>query len=216
MPIRILLVDDHNLFRSGLRLLLQKQDHFEVVGEASDGGEGLKLTRKLNPDVVLLDLNMPGLSGLDTLRLIIAEFPDIKVIILTVSEESDELAQALREGARGFLLKNIESADLASAIEQVNSGQSVVSPAMTAKLVDCVREGNNRQAPIPADYEKLTTREREIVRFLVQGKSNKEIAICLNLADSTVKIHVQNVLKKLGLNSRVQVAVYAVERGLTD
>ncbi|TIC78756.1 response regulator [Crenobacter intestini] len=216
MTIRILLIDDHNLFRSGLRLLLQKQVHHEVVGEAADGGEGLKLTRKLKPDIVLLDLNMPGLSGLDTLRLLVNEFPDVKVVILTVSEESDELAQALRDGARGYLLKNIESSDLAAAIEQVFSGQSVVSPAMTAKLVDCVREGSSRQAPLPPDYEKLTVREREIVRYLVQGKSNKEIAQCLNLADSTVKIHVQNVLKKLGLNSRVQVAVYAVERGLAE
>ena len=216
MPIRILLVDDHTLFRSGMRLLLQRQPDFEVVAEAGDGVEGLKRAKELKPDVVLLDLNMPGLSGLETLQLLTQDLPSCAVIILTVSEEADELGQALRDGARGYLLKNIDAEALTTAIRRA-AGEPVIAESMTAKLVEQVRGQASLAAQAPAgqaERHRLTARERQIVQCLARGASNKVIARELDVSESTVKIHVQNVLKKLNLTSRVQVAVYAVEHGL--
>ena len=218
MTIRILLIDDHTLFRSGIRALLQRQPDFAVVDEAADGVEGLKRAKQHRPDVILLDLNMPGLSGLETLALLAQDLPDTAVLILTVSEEAEELASALRGGARGYLLKNIEADFLASAIRRAASGEPVISDGMTAKLVAQFRapaQPSAPTAPSAEDGARLTVREREIVRGLARGESNKQIARDLGVAESTVKIHVQNILKKLNLASRVQVAVFAVEHGLT-
>ena len=215
MSIRILLVDDHTLFRSGLRLLLQRQPDFEIVAEAGDGVEGLKRAKELKPDVVLLDLNLPGLSGLETLQLLVQDLPSCAVIILTVSEEADELGQALRDGARGYLVKNID-AELTSAIRRAAGGEPVIAQSMTAKLVEQFR-GQAQAGAQPAgqgERQRLTARETQIVQYLARGASNKVIARELDVSESTVKIHVQNVLKKLNLTSRVQVAVYAVEHGL--
>jgi two-component system nitrate/nitrite response regulator NarL len=216
MPIRILLVDDHTLFRSGVRLLLQRQPDFEVVAEAGDGVEGIKRAKELKPDVILLDLNLPGLSGLETLQLLTQDLPSCAVIILTVSEEADELGQALRDGARGYLVKNIDAEVLTSAIRRAAAGESVIAESMTAKLVDQFRGAASQaaQASGNAERHRLTARETQIVQCLARGASNKVIARELDVSESTVKIHVQNVLKKLNLTSRVQVAVYAVEHGL--
>ena len=214
MSIRILLIDDHSLLRSGIRLLLEKQPDFEVVAEAGDGIEGVKRAQQHKPDVILLDLNMPGLSGLETLLLLMQDNPACAVIILTVSEEAEELGQALRDGARGYLIKNIEGDALAAAIRRAAAGEAVIDAAMTAKLVAQFRAQPQAAASAPAERDKLTAREREIVQCLAKGESNKEIARHLDVAESTVKIHVQNILKKLNLSSRVQVAVYAVEHGM--
>ncbi|MGE8638386.1 MAG: response regulator [Achromobacter sp.] len=216
MPIRILLVDDHTLFRSGVRLLLQRQPDFEVVAEAGDGVEGIKRAKELKPDVILLDLNLPGLSGLETLQLLTQDLPSCAVIILTVSEEADELGQALRDGARGYLVKNIDAEVLTSAVRRAAAGESVIAESMTAKLVDQFRGAASQaaQASGNAERHRLTARETQIVQCLARGASNKVIARELDVSESTVKIHVQNVLKKLNLTSRVQVAVYAVEHGL--
>lgn len=217
MTIRILLIDDHTLLRSGIRLLLEKQPDFEIVAEAGDGTEGIKRAHQHKPDVVLLDLNMPGLSGLETLQLLVQDNPDTAVIILTVSEEAAELAQALRDGAKGYLIKNIEGDALAAAIRRAADGDAVIDPSMTAKLVAQFRnQPQAAPAAAPTERDKLTTREREIVQCLARGESNKEIARHLDVAESTVKIHVQNILKKLNLSSRVQVAVYAVEHGMNE
>lgn len=216
-PIRVLLVDDHTLFRSGIRLLLQAQPDFEIVGEAADGLDAVKRARQLQPDVVLLDLNLPGLSGLEALPLIGEDAPNSAVLVLTVSEEAQELVAALQAGARGYLLKNIDADVLTSSIRKAARGEDVIAEAMTAKLVAQVR---NRTAPPAAtgngEREKLTPREREILQSLARGESNKEIARHFDLAESTVKIHVQNILKKLHLNSRVQAAVFAVEHGWVE
>ena len=213
MSIRILLIDDHSLLRSGIRLLLEKQPDFEVVAEAGDGIEGVKRAQQHKPDVILLDLNMPGLSGLETLQLLLQDNPGCAVIILTVSEEADELGQALRDGARGYLIKNIEGDALSTAIRRAAAGEAVIDNTMTAKLVSQFR-AQPKAGAVAAERDKLTVREREIVQCLAKGESNKEIARSLDVAESTVKIHVQNILKKLNLNSRVQVAVYAVEHGM--
>ncbi|GAB1576875.1 response regulator [Bordetella petrii] len=216
MAIRILLIDDHSLFRSGVRLLLQRQPDFQVVAEASDGLEGVKRAKEFLPDVILLDLNMPGLSGLETLQLLVQDVPGSAVVILTVSEEADELSQALRDGASGYLVKNIDADALTAAIRRAASGEPVIADNMTAKLVDRFREqaAQGGGAAAGGERTRLTAREREIVQCLAHGASNKVIARQLDIAESTVKIHVQNILKKLNLTSRVQVAVYAVEHGL--
>ncbi len=212
MSIRILLVDDHSLFRSGIRLLLQRNPEFEIVGEASDGLEGIKRAKQLRPDVVLMDLNMPGLSGLEAMQLIVEDLPDTAVLMLTVSEEAEDLSTALRNGARGYLLKNIEADYLTQSIKRAAAGEPVIAESMTAKLVMQFRVGNH--VSNTPEREKLTPRERETMVCLARGESNKEIARNLDVAESTVKIHVQNILKKLNLTSRVQIAVYAVEHGL--
>lgn len=212
MTIKILLVDDHTLFRSGIRLLLQRNPEFEIVGEASDGLEGVKRAKQLKPDVVLMDLNMPGLSGLEAMQLIVEDLPDTAVLMLTVSEEAEDLTKALKNGARGYLIKNIEADYLTQAIKRAAAGEPVIAESMTAKLVMQFRAGNNLSST--PERDKLTPRERETMVCLARGESNKEIARKLDVAESTVKIHVQNILKKLSLTSRVQIAVYAVEHGM--
>lgn len=218
MTIRILLIDDHTLFRSGLKLLLRRQSDFDVVAEAADGVEGLKRARELQPDVILLDLNMPGLSGLEVLHILTQEVPGSAVIVLTVSEEGDELAAALRGGARGFLVKNADADTLVQAIRRAAAGEPAIDPAMTAKLVEQFRQQGQHtapQAPPAAQRSQLTPRELQVAQLLARGASNKVIAARLGVTESTVKIHVQNVLKKLNLTSRVQIAVYMVEHGLS-
>lgn len=216
MPIRILLIDDHALFRSGVRQLLRLENDFEVVAEAADGVEGVKRARELGPDVILLDLNMPGLSGLETLQLLRQDAASCHVVILTVSEEADELGEALTQGAIGYLVKNIEADVLYAAIRKAARGEPVIADSMTAKLIAQLRARPSAATPAAGtgEREKLTARERDIVEGLARGASNKEIARDLDVAESTVKIHVQNILKKLNLSSRVQIAVYAVEHGL--
>ena len=209
--IRVLLVDDHALFRSGIKSLLLRSGEFEIVGEASDGLDGAKRAKQLRPDVVLLDLHMPGVSGRDALQLIREDAPESQVLMLTVSEDAEDLLHTLRGGASGYLLKNIAAESLTDAVRMASRGESVVSPTMMAKLL----AGVSRQpkASPGVDAEKLSPREREILGYLARGQSNKQIARDLDLAESTVKIHVQGVLKKLELASRVQAAVYAVEHG---
>lgn len=208
-PIRILLVDDHTLFRSGLKALLQRQEDFEVVGEAAEGLEGVKQAELLKPDIVLLDLDMPVMHGREALAQMLDSRPDMAVLMLTVSEDSENLAECMKIGARGYLLKNIDADFLLQSIRRAIDGDSVLSPEMTSKLIDRLRspsaEGGN------PELESLTPRERETLACLARGISNKEIARELDLAESTVKVHVQSILRKLNLHSRVQAAVYAVE-----
>jgi len=209
-PISVLLIDDHTLFRSGIRSLLQRHPEFDVVGEAADGVEGIKRAKQLAPQVVLLDLNMPGMSGLETLQLLLQDCPDSAVVMLTVSEDAQDLAAALKAGASGYLLKNIDTEYLTRAVRRAAAGETVVAEAMTAKLVAQLQAGGRTTEPA-SDIDRLTPREKEILECLARGESNKVIARSLDLSESTVKIHVQNVLKKLNLSSRVQAAVFAVE-----
>lgn len=213
-PIRVLLVDDHTLFRSGIKALLSRDPAFEVIGEAGDGLEGVKRALSLQPDVVLMDLHMPGLSGREALQLILEDRPQTRVVMLTVSENADDLMETLRAGALGYLLKNIDADFLTNAVRRAAQGEAVMSDQMTAKLMASVRGAPT--AARASDVDKLTPREREILAFLARGASNKEIARGLELAESTVKIHIQNILKKLGVNSRVQAAIYAVENDLAS
>ena len=212
MTIKIILIDDHTLFRSGIKALLLRQHDFEVIGEASDGLSGIKMISQLQPDVVLLDLDMPGMNGREALSQIISINPQQAVIMLTVSEDSDDLTECMRIGARGYLLKNINADFLLESIRKAADGDNVFSPEMTAKLVRNLISPQSTQGT--QTLSSLTPREMEILGYLAAGHSNKIIARHLNLAESTVKVHVQNLLRKLNLSSRVQAAVYAIHHNV--
>jgi two-component system nitrate/nitrite response regulator NarL len=212
--IRVLLVDDHTLFRSGVNALLQKHADFEVVGEAADSLQGVKRAADLQPDVVLLDLHMPGISGKDAVKQFLEAAPQTHIVMLTVSENADDLIDSLRGGASGYLLKNIETETLLDSIRRAADGDSVVSTQMTGKLVRGLQ--STRDTPPAQEKDTLSPREREILGQITKGHSNKQIARNLGVAESTVKIHVQHVLRKLNLSSRVQAAVYAIEQGLVS
>ena len=212
--IRIALIDEHTLFRSGLKALLTRQSDFEIVGEAADGLEGVKLVEQIKPDIVLLDLDMPTMSGNEALAQILETDPSMKVLMLTVSEDGDDLAECMRLGAVGYLLKKIDADFLLQSIRHAVAGDSVISPEMTSKLVMKFRNDTYRASSASADIESLTPRERQTLAWLARGVSNKEIARTLDLAESTVKVHVQSVLRKLNIKSRVQAAVFAVEHHL--
>jgi two-component system nitrate/nitrite response regulator NarL len=206
--IRIVVIDDHTLFRRGIIALLGHAPGYEVVGEAADGLEGIRTVAELAPDVVLLDLNMPGISGIETMQAILRAAPGLPVVMLTVSENAEDLMAALKGGAQGYLLKNIDSDFLVDAVRRAAAGESVMSPEMSSKLLRELRGGGAPSLPA------LSPREREILAFLARGASNKEIARTLDVAESTVKIHVQHILRKLELTSRVQAAVWAIEHGI--
>ena len=213
--IRILIVDDHTLFRSGIKLALQRHEGLEVVGEAGDGLEGIKRAKQLKPDVVLLDLHMPGIGGLEALRVLVEDVPETQVVMLTVSEDAEDLLETLRAGARGYLLKNIDTEFFLESIQRAARGESVMSPQIAHKLADSLRAPPKGGASASAvNPGKLSPREREIIVMLAHGASNKEIARVLSLSESTIKIHVQGILRKLNIAKRVQAAVYAVEHGL--
>ncbi|MFN0164229.1 MAG: response regulator [Burkholderiales bacterium] len=215
MTIRILVVDDHTLFRRGLIALLAGDARFAVVGEASDAGEAQRAAQRLQPDLILLDNHLPGVLGVDAIAGLREAAPAAQVLMLTVSEDARDMAAALRAGARGYLLKTVDSEMLAQSLLRAVAGESVVSPEMTGKLVAAFQAAS--QSPVPAvaaadPIETLSPREREILALIARGASNKEIARALEVAETTVKIHVQHILRKLGLASRVQAAVYATER----
>lgn len=217
-----MVVDDHTLFRRGLMALIGADDRLEVVGEAADLDQALRLLPQAQPDLVLLDNHMPGVSGIQGIAPIKALCPQTHVVMLTVSEDQDDLVAALKAGAEGYLLKTAETDVLTDGLFKVMAGESVVSPEMTRKLLDAVRGDRSRlqvaSAPGPAGIDRaldqLSPREREILACVARGCSNKLIARELDIAETTVKVHVQNILRKLGLSSRVQAAVQAIQWGL--
>ena len=214
-PIRILVVDDHTLFRRGLTALLSRDAQFQVVGDAADAGEALRRVQELQPDLVLLDNHLPGVNGVDVLPALLEAAPAARVLMLTVSEDEHDLAAALRGGACGYLLKTIEGDALAQSIRRAMRGEHVIAGEMTGKLVAAFQASSAPAAAgPPAPIDTLSPRELEIVRLIARGASNKEIGRALGIAETTVKIHVQHLLRKLGLSSRVQAAVYASEHGL--
>lgn len=218
-PLRLLIVDDHNLFRRGLIALFSDDDRFAIAGEAADAAHAIRLCTTLLPDVVLLDNHLPGVTGIEAIAALKEATPHSKILMLTVSEDEQLLAQALRQGADGYLLKTINIDDLADSILKVAEGESVISPEMTSKLVSVIRSAHastNANAKVSTAsesnaglLEQLSPREREILREIAKGASNKEIARTCDIAETTVKIHVQHILRKLNVSSRVQAAVVA-------
>lgn len=240
-PVRLMVVDDHNLFRRGLMALLARDPRIQVVAEARDAGEALKLGAQHQPDVILLDNHLPGVHGVEALPQLCATVPRARILMLTVSEDANDLAQALARGAAGYLLKTVEGDELVEAVLRARQGESVLSPEMTGKLMaayrDVVSQGSPNLDSAPAalttdvmeqgaarstsstdraredlvtPVSRLSPRENDILREIARGASNKEIARTLQIAETTVKIHVQHILRKLNLTSRVQAAVFAV------
>lgn len=208
---RVLLIDDHALFREGLSGLLGRRG-IEVTGAVSEGREGLRLAKETAPDVILLDMRMPKMDGLEVLRVLRENGVTAPVVMVTTSQDELDLVEALRNGAQGYLLKDIEPDELVAALHQVVNGETVVAPKLTGTLARVV--GGARQ-PVPrTPLSELTPREREILKHLAEGRSNKAIARQLAITDGTVKLHVKSILRKLHVNSRVEAAVMAVQQGL--
>jgi NarL family two-component system response regulator LiaR len=205
MGIRILIVDDHGVVRQGLRMYLALDPELEVVGEAANGAEALRLAHELKPDVVLMDLLMPVMDGIAAIGAIRRELPDVEVIALTSVLEDSLVYGAMRAGAIGYLLKDTQADELCRSVKAAAAGQVQMSPSVVARLL--------REVPAPEHPEPLTERETEVLRQLAQGKSNKEIAAALVIAEKTVRTHVSNILAKLGLCSRTQAALYALREG---
>jgi len=211
----VLLVDDHALFREGLAALLSTQEGIEIVGEAASGEEALEKARELLPDVILMDILMPGMGGLDATRKIKEEMPHTRIVMLTVSEEEDDLFEAIKAGAEGYLLKTVKSRDLIDMLLGVLRGEAAVSRVIARKLWEEFAEQAKRQeAPSLLAPPHLTRREMEVLRFLSEGLPDKAIASRLGISQRTVKNHVHNILEKLQLQNRVQAAAYALRQGL--
>ncbi len=210
--IRVLLVDDHTLFRKGLASLLQTQDDIEVVGEASNGKEALEKARELMPDLILMDIYMPKCDGLDATKMIKSEMPYVKIVMLTVSDSDQSLFEAIKCGAQGYLLKNLEPFELFNMIRSVFRGEAPISSPLAARILNefvSKNSGKNKGSP-----ETLTQREKEVLTLIAEGASNKEIAYKLKISENTVKNHLRNIMEKLHLQNRVQLAVFAVKKGL--
>jgi DNA-binding NarL/FixJ family response regulator len=211
---RVVIADDHALFRDGLRSLLEARD-VDVVGEARNGREAVTAARTQHPDIVLMDLTMPEMGGLEATRLISAELPDVYVVVLTASEEDADLFEAIKSGAEGFLPKDLEAGSLFELLEGVMQGQPALTPGLARKLLHEFAQPASKPAERPA--EGLTEREREVLELLVQGvTSNRDLADRLYVSENTIKYHLRNILNKLHLQNRAQVIAYALRHGLVE
>lgn len=211
--LRILLVDDHDLFRKGIARLIDSQPDFEVVGEARDGREAVEQARRLGPDVVLMDIEMPNWNGTEATRRIRSDMPRTNVVMLTVSDDDHNLFAAIRAGATGYLLKSVKPEELFRRLRGVSRGEAAISPLLASRIL---REFArlDQSAPLPQTIEGLSPRETEVLGLVTKGLTNKQIGGQLHIAENTVKNHLRNILNKLHLNNRAQAAAYAVRHGL--
>jgi len=212
--IRVLLVDDHSLFRRGIAAVLAEQEEMDVVGEASDGKEGIVKARELTPDVIVMDLEMPNCSGVEASQALQTELPQINILVLTVSEKETDLFSAIKAGAKGYLLKNAQPEEIVQAITHIARGGVIVSPSMAEKLLTEFKTGEIHKQEEPATG--LSQREGEVLQLVAKGASNKEIANSLFITENTVKTHLRNIMDKLHLANRSQAAAYAIKMGLTQ
>ena len=215
--IRLVIADDHELFRRGLRMVLEDEESIEVVGEAGDGAEAVSMAVEEAPDVIVLDVRMPQLSGIEAARKVKEALPHTKILMLTISDEEDDLYQAIKAGANGYLLKEISIDEIGNAVRSVHGGQSLISPSMASKLLNefatmIKKEEEKEEVPAP----RLTPREMEVLEHVAKGMNNREIAEALFISENTVKNHVRNILEKLHLHSRMEAVVYAVREKLLE
>ena len=215
-PIRVLLVDDDALMRAGLEAILSSDSGVHVVGEASDGRVAVEQVRRLQPDVVLMDIRMPEVDGIAATREVVAVSPDVRVVILTTFEDDDYIFGALTAGASGFLLKRTSPEQLLEALRAVAAGDSLLSPSVTRRVIDRMAALPSGEAILDRRLDALTAREREVLEQLARGLSNAEVAAALVIEESTVKTHVERVLMKIGLRDRVQAVIFAYESGLVS
>jgi DNA-binding NarL/FixJ family response regulator len=214
--LRILLVDDHVLFRKGIASLLNGREDVTIVGEANDGDEAVILAEQTVPDVILMDVNMPRQNGIETVKILKREMPHIQIVMLTVSDDDNDLFEAIKNGAKGYLLKNLEPQELYTMLDRLRQGEAPISGAMAAKILREFRQPEQTQTRDSGAVDELTAREVEVLEQVVTGASNKEIAEVLHITENTVKIHLRNILEKLHVQNRIQAAVYAVRQGLVD
>ncbi len=221
--LKILLVDDHSLVRKGISSLMESERDMEVVGEAVDGLDAIDKCRQLNPDIVLMDIRMPRCNGLEATRVIKEEMPGVRIVILTVSDDDEYLFEAVKSGAQGYLLKNLEPAYLFELLRGVARGEAPISPVVAGKILQEFAERKQQPTQRKADFPQprahgtsLTRREKEVLKLLVDGATNKEIAEQLFIAENTVKNHLKSILDKLHSKNRVQAAAYALKEGLLD
>lgn len=213
MNLRVILIDDHTLFRVGLQGLLSHRG-IEIVAAVGDGKEGIRLAEELKPDVILLDMRMPGMDGLGVLRQLRQSGLKMPIVMLTTSSNEQDLVESLRSGAQGYLIKDIEPDDLVVALREIVGGKTVVAPDLAPVLAKVVQGESITTHDASSPFDELTPRESEILGLLAEGQSNKAIARNLGISDGTVKLHVKAILRKLGVHSRVEAAVIAVEQGL--
>jgi len=212
--IRVLLADDHTLFRRGLASLIAPLEDIEVVGEAGDGREALKKARELMPDLILMDIHMPGCDGLEATRRIQEEMPYVKIVMLTISDDDKDLFEAIKSGAQGYLLKDLSPEELFESLRGVYRGEAPISGLTAARILEEFARLAQKETWVARPGESLSPREREVLQLVVQGATNKEIASRLFITENTVKNHLRNILAKLHLRNRAQVAAYAVREGL--
>jgi DNA-binding NarL/FixJ family response regulator len=212
---RILIADDHSLFRDGLRSLLVAEGH-EILGEAKNGEEAVRLTRELKPDLVLMDVQMPELDGISATKLIVAEMPEVKVVMLTASEEESKLFEAIKSGAQGYLLKNLEAEAFFELLDRAQHGEPALTPSLARKLLQEFARPAEPATPA-SEEDSLTAREREVLELMVEGvTSNRKLAKRLGVSENTVKFHVRNILDKLRVHNRAEVVGYALRRGIVE
>jgi DNA-binding NarL/FixJ family response regulator len=214
-PVRVLIVDDDELMRAGLRGILSHDETIEVVGEARDGRDAVYRTRLLKPDIVLMDVRMPDVDGITATRQVLAAVPGVRVVILTTFEQDDYIFGALSAGASGFLLKRTSPEDLIAAMHTIAAGDSLLSPSVTSRVIERMARQPTPDASTDARLDNLTPREREVLGLVAHGLSNSEIAAALVIEESTVKTHTRRILTKLGVRDRVQAVIFAYESGLT-
>ena len=212
--LRVLIVDDHDLFRSGLRNLLEVEDGIEIIGEAAGGQDAVKIVRELAPDVVVMDLNMPGMGGVEATRHITALAPLTRVVMLTISDQDNDVIDAILAGACGYLLKDSSIQDLMAGIRAAALGESLISPTIAAKVLQRLRASSTRPEIETTIRTELSDREIEALKLIANGKDNAMIAAELHISPKTVKNHISNILMKLQIDNRIQAAVYAVRSGI--
>jgi DNA-binding NarL/FixJ family response regulator len=212
--IRVLICDDHALFRRGLMMVLEDEDDIEVIAEAANGAEAIELARALAPDVVLMDVRMPKVDGIAATRSILEDIPNANVIMLTVSDEEDDLFEAMKAGAAGYLLKEISIDEVAKSVRGVHQGQRLVTPSLATKLISEFAGISGRAPSRGVDAPQLTPRELEVLRHVAAGATNREVASRLGISENTVKNHVRNILEKLRLHSRMEAVLYAMREKL--
>ncbi len=214
--LRILLVDDHILFRKGMASLLNMREDLQVVGEASNGNEGIRAARELVPDLILMDVNMPVCDGLEATREIKKEMPHVKIVMLSASEDDQDLFEAIKVGAQGYLLKDLEPYQLYDLLQSLSRGETPLSGTMATKILKEFSKPEKEEEQLVGYEEALTDREVDILKLVAEGLSNKEISANLVISENTVKIHLRNILEKLQLKNCIQAAVYAVRQGMVD
>ena len=218
-PIRVMIVDDHALFRRGLEMVLTDEDDIELVGEASDGAEAVENAAEVLPDVILMDIRMPRSSGIEACRAMKAAAPSAKIVMLTISDEEEDLFEAIKAGASGYLLKDIPLDEVAESVRAVHGGQSLINPSMASKLITefatlARHDGSERGEQVPAP--KLTDREMEVLKLVAKGMNNRDIARELFISENMVKNHVRNILEKLQIHSRMEAVMIAVRQKLIE